>query len=286
MNAIFSYWRTTVPEWREDNERIADLMREHPEGSLQLVLADRTEDHRETHILKRGDFLQPERVVTPGTAGVSEPAARGTLPTGSPSPAGWWTGKSPTTARSIVNRVWQAYFGTGIVATAENFGTQCEPPVESGAAGLDGGGVHGLGLEPEEAAPHHRDVRHVPAIVGGDAGDAAPRIRTTACWRAEPGFRVDAETVRDIALAASGLLNPADRRAQRIPARAGLPLPAAGQLFAEIVEAFRRRGQVSPRACTPSASAAFPFPCCRPSTRRTARCPACGARAPTRRCRR
>src|SRR5437763_15622983 len=35
---------------------------------------------------------------------------------------------SPTTARSVVNRLWQAYFGNGIVATTENLGTQTEPP--------------------------------------------------------------------------------------------------------------------------------------------------------------
>ena len=170
-NAIFSYWRTTVPEWREDNERAAALLREHPEGALQLVLADRTDEHRETHILNRGDFLQPGRVVQPGTPAFSESAARGR--------------GQPAHLRPLA----------GGPASAHYRALDCEPRVagllrhrhrghgrepghamrtsrESGPARLDGGGIHGCGLEPEKASPEHRDIRHVPAIVAGYSGDA------------------------------------------------------------------------------------------------------------------
>jgi hypothetical protein len=128
QQAVFSYWRTTVPEWSAENEAIAQLWREHPEGSRQLVLAERTEDPRVTHILKRGDFLQPDRAVTPGVPSFLHP-----LPADAPPNrltfARWLVDRqSPTTARSIVNRVWQSYFGTGIVATVENLGTQAETP--------------------------------------------------------------------------------------------------------------------------------------------------------------
>ena len=37
--AVFSYWRTTVPEWKEANDRIEALWKQHPEGATQLVLA-------------------------------------------------------------------------------------------------------------------------------------------------------------------------------------------------------------------------------------------------------
>ena len=126
--AVFGYWRTTVAEWSKQNEAIARLWREHPEGSRQLVMAERTEDARQTHILRRGDFLQPDRAVTPGVPAFLHP-----LPAGAPlnrlTFAKWLVSRdSPTTARSIVNRLWQAHFGTGIVATVENLGTQAEAP--------------------------------------------------------------------------------------------------------------------------------------------------------------
>ena len=88
---------------------------------------------RETHILTRGDFLHPTTLVEPGVPAFLHPLPHDdSWKDGQPTRltfARWLAARnSPTTARSIVNRVWQAYFGIGIVATSENFGTQCEPP--------------------------------------------------------------------------------------------------------------------------------------------------------------
>ncbi len=206
VRAEFSYWRTTVPEWKTENESIAALWREHPEGALQLTLADRNDDHRQTHILKRGDFLQPDRAVGPGT-----PAFLHALPAGEPvnrlTFARWLVDRrSPTTARSIVNRVWQAYFGTGIVATAENFGTQCEPP--SNQELLDW-----LAVEFMDSGWSLKKLQRL--IVTSSAyrqssnmtADLLARDPDNRLLARGPHFRVDAELVRDIALAASGLLN-------------------------------------------------------------------------------
>src|SRR5690606_37021962 len=41
QDAVFSYWRTTVPEWKQANERIEELWSRHPEGGTQLVLDER-----------------------------------------------------------------------------------------------------------------------------------------------------------------------------------------------------------------------------------------------------
>src|SRR5262249_23959801 len=123
---VFRYWRTTVAEWRAENDAIVRLCRDYPEGARQLVLMERTEDPRQTHILKRGDFLQPDRAVEPGAPAFLHP-----LPAGAPlnrlTFAKWLVGRdSPATARSIVNPIWQAPFGTGNFATVGDVG----PPAE------------------------------------------------------------------------------------------------------------------------------------------------------------
>ena len=66
--------------------------------------------------------------------------------------------KSPTTARALVNRVWQAYFGTGLVAPARTSAAE-RAAVASRAARLAGRRVHGARLEPQEAAPADRRPR-------------------------------------------------------------------------------------------------------------------------------
>jgi hypothetical protein len=206
IRAVFSYWRTTVPEWQEANLQIAALWREHPEGTSQLVLRDRDQP-RETHILKRGDFLQPDRAVQPGV-----PAFLNPLPDGAPPNrltfAKWMVDpKSPTTARSIVNRIWQSYFGTGIVATSENFGTQCEPPSHPelldwlAVEFMDSGwSLKKLNRLIVMSATYRQSSNVSPELLAKDPGN---RLLARG-----PRFRVDAELVRDIALDASGLLNP------------------------------------------------------------------------------
>ena len=114
---------------------------------------------------------------------------------------------SPTTARAFVNRIWQAYFGTGLVATSEDLGKQSETPshpelldwlaVEFMDRGWSMKAMHRLIV----TSATYRQSSHVtPELYQRD-----PYNRLLARG---PRFRVDAEIVRDIALAASGLLNP------------------------------------------------------------------------------
>jgi hypothetical protein len=124
---VFSYWRTTVPEWQEANAQIEQLWQEHPENSSQLVLSERGEA-RSTFMLARGDFLKPTTEVSPGVPEFLHPFPK-EAPANRLGFARWLTDRnSPTTARSMVNRIWQTCFGTGLVSTSEDLGSQSETP--------------------------------------------------------------------------------------------------------------------------------------------------------------
>src|SRR5262249_46853157 len=204
--AVFSYWRTAVPAWKDANDRIEALWARHPEGAAQLVLAERSQ-RRPSHLLQRGDFPKPTGPVDPGVPSFLHP-----MPVGAEATrlgfARWLVDRrSPTTARSVVNRVWQGHFGTGIVATSEDFGLQCEPPshpelldwlaVEFRDRGWSLKALHRLIVT---SATYRQSSRVTPELVARD-----PYNRLLARG---PRFRADAEVVRDIALAASGLLEP------------------------------------------------------------------------------
>jgi hypothetical protein len=206
---VFSYWRSTVPEWEEENRRIDALWQSHPRGATQLALQER-EQPRPTHRLERGNFLAPDEEVPPGVPAFLHPLAANHQSESQPNRldfARWIADRrSPTTARSIVNRVWQAYFGIGLVETAEDLGTQSTPP--SHPELLDWLAV--------ELMDHDWNLKHLHRLIVTSA-----TYRQSSCVTPQllerdpvnrllargPRYRVDAESVRDIALAASGLLN-------------------------------------------------------------------------------
>jgi mono/diheme cytochrome c family protein len=206
VQAVFSYWRMTVAEWQETNDKIEGLWKQHPEGSSQLVLQPR-EMPRETHLLERGDFLKPRDAVTPGVPAFLHALPKGATPTRLTFARWLADRKSPTTARSAVNRAWQAYFGTGLVSSSEDLGSQAEVPshpelldwlaVEFMERGWSLKQLHRLIVT---SATYRQSSRATPELL---AKDPANRLLARG-----PRFRVEAEIVRDIALSASGLLNP------------------------------------------------------------------------------
>ena len=204
---IFSYWRTTIPEWKDANDRIAALWKDHPEGKTTLVLNARGES-RETHLLKRGDWLKPAKPVRPGVFSVlnslpaDAPPTRLTL-------AHWLVDRrAPTTARVIVNRIWQSYFGIGLVATPEDFGTQGEAPSHPEL----------LDYLACDFMDHDWSIKYLQRLIVNSATYRQVSKVTPELYQRDqynrllargPRFRVDGEIVRDIQLSVSGLLNPA-----------------------------------------------------------------------------
>ena len=204
VGEVFSYWRSTVPAWADANRRIEEQWALYPRGHTQLVLAERSVPRR-THVLRRGDFLETGEPVSPGVPGFLHALRAGEVPSRLAFAEWLVDRRSPTTARAIVNRVWQAYFGTGFVATPEDFGTQGEKPshpdlldwmaVEFMDSGWSLKGLHRLIAKSET---YRQSSRQTEAV---RAADPHNRLLSRG-----PRLRADAEIVRDIALAASALL--------------------------------------------------------------------------------
>ena len=238
LAALFSYWRTTVPEFKPANDKIESIWRDWPTGSTALVLSKR-EKARDTRLLKRGDFLKPENPVTAGVPAFLHPLTdadnskdrdRLTL-------ARWLVDRrSPTTARVIVNRIWQAYFGTGLVSTSEDFGKQSESP--SHPELLDWLAVEFM--EPAVTLPGETTIRpwslkHLHRLIANSALYRQSSRLTSELFERDPfnrllarspRQRVEGEVVRDIALSVSGLAE-----SQKLGGPSASSSPAPGVSF-------------------------------------------------------
>jgi hypothetical protein len=173
-----------------------------------LVMAERTAP-RDTRLFIKGDFTRPSEAVAPRTPAVLPPmrARDGRARADRLDLARWMMSpENPLTARVIVNRVWQVYFGRGLVETENDFGTQGTPPshpelldwlaVEFRESGWSLKHLHRLIVS---SAAYQRSSRARP-----DLAESDPRNLLLA---RQTRLRLEAELVRDVALSASGLLD-------------------------------------------------------------------------------
>jgi len=173
-----------------------------------MVMRERAQS-RPAHVLIRGQYDDPGEEVARGT-----PAFLPPLTSAGPTPtrmdlAHWLLSpEHPLTARVTVNRIWQQFFGVGLVKTSEDLGTQGEWPSD-------------IDLLDHLATSFIESSWDVKALVRTIALSATYR-QSSAATRAEfehdpenrllargPRFRMDSEMIRDQVLATSGLLNPA-----------------------------------------------------------------------------
>ncbi|MEX2286186.1 MAG: DUF1549 and DUF1553 domain-containing protein [Planctomycetaceae bacterium] len=191
-----------VDQWmRKERE-----MPRSPAGSA-MVMRER-EAARVSHVLNRGDFMQPGQEVSPGTLAVlhrfepkGERSTRLDL-------AHWLVDpRNPLTARVAVNRIWRHLFGRGIVSTVDNFGVMGEAPTHPELLGWLATEYVRLGWSRKAiiraivTSAAYRQSSRARAELAADDPDNSGVAR-------QARFRVDAEVVRDLYLAAGGLLWP------------------------------------------------------------------------------
>ena len=188
-------------------------------------------DPPQTRILVRGDYRTPGITVNP-----SAPSAMPPLPPGEPSRltlARWLVSReNPLTARVAVNRIWQQYFGTGLVSTPEDFGTRGDRPshpqllewlaVEFMEGGWDIKALHRLIVT---SATYRQSSVVRPEI---ERVDPANRLLAR-----QSRFRLSAEVIRDATFAAAGVL---DRRIGGASIRPFLPEGATEIGFGNFVQ--------------------------------------------------
>ena len=162
---------------------------------------------RDTFVLVRGSYEKPGEKVTPAVPAFLPPMAPG-LPHNRLGLARWIVDPAnPLTARVTVNRYWQMYFGTGLVKTSDDFGSQGEAPshpelldwlaTEFVRSGWDVKAMQRLIVT---SAAYRQASNASPALRERD-----PENRLIARG---PRARLEAEMIRDQALLVSGLLSP------------------------------------------------------------------------------
>jgi hypothetical protein len=187
-------------------QRLSTLRRELPDVPTTLVVNER-KTPRTTSVMLGGDFLRKGSVVSPDTPAVLPPLKANAAPDRLDLARWLVDPANPLTARVAVNRFWQDYFGIGLVETDNDFGTRGTPP--SHPELLDwlasefirtGWDVKGMQRLIVTSATYRQSSHARPDLATLD-----PRNRLLG---RQSRLRLDAEVVRDVALAASGLLNP------------------------------------------------------------------------------
>lgn len=207
---LYQYLPEAAEDLKKYDTRIAEVRKKKPEEEFIRALVEPAGHVPETKLFHRGDHQQPKQTITPAALSVASPSGQAvpipvndeSLPTTGRrlAFARWLTSpENPLFARVIVNRVWMHHFGSGLVSTPADFGK--------------------LGTEPSH--PEVLDWLASEFMANGWSMKKLHRtIMTSTVWRQSkettaaadsafhvPLIRLEAETLRDRMLAASGQLD-------------------------------------------------------------------------------
>jgi hypothetical protein len=207
---LSDYFRPLAASLDAARARLAQVRRELDAIAIPtaMILRERAGSERPSTLLRvRGSYMAPGERVYAATPAFLPPIPEGR--SANRLGLAYWLvdEENPLTARVAVNRSWEQLFGRGLVLTSEDFGTQGELPTHPElldwlattftSEGWSAKRLHRLIVT---SATYRQSSRSTPALIERD-----PYNRLLARG---PRFRVEAETVRDVALAASGLLSP------------------------------------------------------------------------------
>jgi mono/diheme cytochrome c family protein len=209
QSRIKDYFKTIEPTVQPQRETLAKAKKAADEFEAAIPISSvmsELEKPRETHRHVRGAYLTKAELVTPGTP-ASLHSFSEALPTNRLGFARWLVDtNNPLTARVMMNRFWEQYFGRGIVETVEEFGKQGEPPshpevldwlaVEFMRTGWDMKAMHKTIVM---SATYRQSSQVTPKLLQRD-----PNNRLLARG---PRVRLEAEMLRDQMLTVSGLLS-------------------------------------------------------------------------------
>ena len=210
--ALAAFYRNIAPELDEVRGQVKALEGERArvEGAIVTTLITRRTTPRTMRVLPRGDWLDDSGEVVQAAvpASLPQPANTGERAPNRLDLARWLTApENPLVARTIVNRLWQHFFGTGLSRVLDDLGSQGEWPTHP--ALLDW-----LAVEFIESG---WDVKHMVKLIVTSHTYRQTSTTTPLARKSDPynrlfarqeSLRLPAELIRDNALAVSGLLNP------------------------------------------------------------------------------
>lgn len=209
QQAITAYYRTVAPELETLRQRVAVLEGDRLMlmGTIPTTLVSESVTPRIMRILPRGNWMnETGEIVEAGTPHflrqIAHPGRATRLDL-----ADWITSAdNPMTARVLVNRLWKLYFGVGLSKSVDDFGLQGETPVHPEL----------LDWLATEFMASHWDIKHMIRLMVTCRAYRQSSAVSPAMLALDPynrlvarqsSFRVDAEFVRDLALAAGGQLS-------------------------------------------------------------------------------